>query len=370
MRPPSASHRRIACPGPSGTRSDTRRRGCAPSIQPSAEHRPRTVVAGARRGAECPLRPAARPRPRPVRREWPRRLRARREIGLAARVRGSPARVQSGARRLPGTSSRIGSYGGQNRLLSRITSLGGSVYLAKPFPNSFGSLLAIYATVEDPATGTIREARRSWSNPDPRPIGFVTTFDDLPQLPFEVARLELDGGPSCRLAHAADLRPRPSTETDLIPWSSPAHLDATPSDSFAGQLGCRRFALPIERRRPAESAELPGPRPRTPRRAPTRRSTSSSGRADGSQELARVDLTLPKGLLGKLAGLSLTAPMRRSPPPVVPPKDASDLPSPAARPRASARSPSSAGPGPDPFHTNGTAYLAGPYKGAPMSAWP
>jgi hypothetical protein len=93
-------------------------------------------------------------------------------------------------------------------------------------------------------------------------------------------------------------------------------------------------------------------------------------REDGSQELKGLNVTLPPGLTGKLAGVG----------------ECSEAQIAAARSRehegqgaAERSSPScpassevgtvdvAAGAGPDPFHVNGHAYLAGPYKGAPLS---
>ena len=88
-------------------------------------------------------------------------------------------------------------------------------------------------------------------------------------------------------------------------------------------------------------------------------------RQDGEQELGKLDLTLPDGLSAKLAGIPAcpeaalaTAATRTGA------AEQADPTCPASR-IGSVRV--GAGPGSDPFFASGNAYLAGPYKDAPMS---
>ena len=69
----------------------------------------------------------------------------------------------------------------------------GSVYLAKPFDNPFGSLLAIYLVVNDPRRGHRRQARRQ-GRCRPQTGQLTTTFEENPQLPFEDFKLHFFGG--------------------------------------------------------------------------------------------------------------------------------------------------------------------------------
>jgi hypothetical protein len=282
------------------------------------------------------------------------------EIGLAS-APGSPLEFSPAPAACP-ASSRIGSMAVKTPLLGH--PLGGSVYLAKPFENPFGSLLAIYATVEDPATGTVVKLAGK-VEPDPSAHRLITTFDGLPQLPFEVASLELDGGPR------ATLRTPPTcgafvTETDLTPWSSPAHADAAPSDSFGIDSGAGGS--------PCQSTE--GALPNQPSFLASTANTQAGaytpfdfrlGRADGSQELAKVDLTLPKGLLGKLAGVADCSDAQIAAA-AVPPTDASGTPPSCPSASQIGTATAMAGAGPEPLKvTGGKVFLAGPYKGAPYS---
>src|SRR5262249_5362829 len=93
-------------------------------------------------------------------------------------------------------------------------------------------------------------------------------------------------------------------------------------------------------------------------------------RADGSQEFKGLNVSLPPGLIGKLAGISECSEAQIA--------QAQRLANPggAALERSSPSCPSNselgsvtvgAGAGPSPFYVQGRAYLAGPYKGAPLS---
>jgi hypothetical protein len=89
-------------------------------------------------------------------------------------------------------------------------------------------------------------------------------------------------------------------------------------------------------------------------------------REDGTQPIAAVDTMLPPGLTGKLAGLTycpegaLAAAAARS--------GSAERQSPSCPASSEVGSVTvGAGAGPAPYYTSGRAYLAGPYKGAPLS---
>jgi hypothetical protein len=93
-------------------------------------------------------------------------------------------------------------------------------------------------------------------------------------------------------------------------------------------------------------------------------------RADGSQRLAGIEATLPPGLAAKFAGVGTCSEAQ------IAQAKAREKPNMGALEKASPSCPAdselgsvdvAAGAGPTPFHTQGTAYLAGPYKGAPLS---
>jgi len=241
----------------------------------------------------------------------------------------------------------------------------GAVYLATPHANPFGSLLAIYIVLEDPRHGiTIKLAGKV--SPDPTSGQLTTTVQGSPQVPFEDFKLDFFEGARAPLRTPATCGTH-TTTSSLKPWSAPASgPNATPSDSFqittppAGAAGCPT----------SPAAEPNSPSFEAGTAAPVAGAyspfTLRLARADGSQEIKGIDVTLPPGLTGRLAGLAYCS-------------DGA-LASAAAKSgheeQASPSCPGSselgsvtvgAGAGPAPFYAQGKAYLAGPYKGAPLS---
>ena len=283
------------------------------------------------------------------------------QIGLTSAPGATPPAFAEGPPSCP-PAAKLGTVQIETPLFDH--PLPGSVYLAKPFENPFGSLLAIYIAVEDPATGTVvKLAGRV--EPDQGTHRLTTTFDQIPQLPFENARFELSGGP-----HAA-LRTPPvcgsfTTTTDLTPWTTPAGADATPSDPFqitssAGGSGCQtsEAALPNGPGFQAGTA--------SPQAAAYTPFDFKLSREDGSQELQKVNLTLPKGLLGKLAGVPYCS-VAQVAAAALPPQSAAEAAAPSCPPASQIGTVTAdTGAGPDPLQVQGKAYLAGPYQGAPVS---
>ncbi|HXS34423.1 MAG TPA: hypothetical protein VN758_11695, partial [Solirubrobacterales bacterium] len=108
--------------------------------------------------------------------------------------------------------------------------LPGSIYLAKPFANPFGSLLALYLSVEDPASGTYAKLAVR-VHADPISGRLTTELAESPQLPIQEAHLHVSEGAR------ASLRTPPAcgqytTAADLVPWAAPEVPAVTSSDSF------------------------------------------------------------------------------------------------------------------------------------------
>ncbi len=242
--------------------------------------------------------------------------------------------------------------------------LPGAVYLATPHQNPFNSLIAIYITVSDPQTGVVVKLAGEVS-PDPVTGQLSTTVRQSPQVPFEDFQLDFFEGARAPLRTPATCGTH-TTTSSLKPWSAPAFgPNATPSDSFQITQAPGGGACPT-----SPGAQPNGPSFEAGTEAPLAAAYSpfvlKLARADGSQELKGIDLTLPPGLTGKLAGLSYCS------------EDA--LAAAASKSgKAEQASPScpqsselgtvtvAAGAGPAPYHAQGKAYLAGPYKGAPIS---
>ena len=245
--------------------------------------------------------------------------------------------------------------------------LPGSVYLAKPFDNPFSSLLAIYFSIDDPKTGTVAKLAGKVI-PDPQTGQLTTVFEENPQLPLEDVDLHLFTGPR------ASLRTPPicgthTTTSDLTPWSAPEGANANPSDSF------QTTTMPGGGNCPMAADQAPnGPSFSAGTISPQAGAYSpfvlKVNREDATQPIAGIEATLPPGLSGKLAGIpycpesAIARAMGRS----EPNEGALELSSPSC-PSASevATVDVAAGAGITPLHVQGKAYLAGPYKGAPLS---
>jgi hypothetical protein len=245
--------------------------------------------------------------------------------------------------------------------------LQGSVYLAKPFDNPFHSLLALYLAVEDPETGTVAKLAGK-VEPDPATGQLTTVFDESPQLPLEDIHLHLYPGARGSLITPPTCGTN-TTTSDLVPWSAPDTPDATPQSSFQTTAAPAGGSCPGA---PSQAVNDPAFTAGTL----TRQAGAYSpfvlkvSREDGSQRLAGIDTTLPPGLTGKLAGIAECSDAQ------IAQAEARRDPDEGRQERESPSCPAStevgtvnvaSGAGPTPFYVQGHAYLAGPYKGAPLS---
>jgi hypothetical protein len=242
--------------------------------------------------------------------------------------------------------------------------LPGAVYLAKQSENPFGALLAVYVAIDDPVSGVIIKLAGKIT-PDPQTGQLTASFEENPQQPFEDLKLNFFGGAQGALRTPATCGSYTST-SQLTPWSAPdSGPPAKPTDSFQISSGSNGGSCPR-----TASEEENKPRFHAGTEAPQGGVYSPFSlrlvREDGSQELKSLETTLPPGLIGRLAGIHYC----------------SDAQIAAARQRsgiAEKASPScpvasevgtvdvAAGAGPTPINVSGHAYLAGPYKGAPLS---
>jgi hypothetical protein len=185
--------------------------------------------------------------------------------------------------------------------------------------------------------------------------------EGLPQVPFTSVKLKFDGpklvltSPStCSTEATGKMEPwaRPGEQ---VPVSSKLTLSSDPGGgSCPTSLGARKFA-------PAYTAA-------------TESTTAAQfspfdvkiTRSDGQQEIKAVNVTLPKGLVGRLAGIPYCGEAELAA------AAASSGKAFLAHPTCSSESAigrvtTVTGTGNAPLSLSGTAYLAGPYKGAPLS---
>ncbi len=242
----------------------------------------------------------------------------------------------------------------------------GSVYIAKQGENPFGSLLALYLVLDDPITGVVVKLAGK-VEPDPLTGQLRTSFDDNPQLPFENFDFDFFGGPRATLTTPPTCGTY-TTETEMTPWSAPEGAKAFPSSSL--QITSAPGGGPCA---PSEAQMPNSPSFRAGTTTPLAGAYSpfvlKLSRENGSQRLAGLNFTLPPGLSAKLAGLSecseaqiALAQARREPG-----EGALEKASPSC-PASSRLGAVNVGAGSGtPLYTQGNAYLAGPYKGAPLS---
>jgi hypothetical protein len=243
----------------------------------------------------------------------------------------------------------------------------GFLYLARPYQNPFGSLLALYLALDDPETGVVSNLAGKVIA-DPATGQLTTVLEENPELPIEDITTHLFTGPR------ASLRTPPTCATytsqaTMTPWSTPQTPDAVVTDSFAIQ------ASPNGGNCPTSANALPNSPSFTagtvnPRAGAFSPFVLKLTRPDGSQPLAKIDTTLAPGLVGRLAGTpycpeaAIAQAMSRN----KPNEGAIEKVDPSC-PAASevGTLDVTAGAGITPLHVTGHAYLAGPYKGAPLS---
>ena len=245
--------------------------------------------------------------------------------------------------------------------------LKGSLFVAEPYANRFGSLLAVYQVIKSARLGILVKLAGK-VEPDPRTGQLVTTFggpgtEPLPQLPFSDFRLHFTGGgrgalvtPNRCGAHAI--------KATFTPWANPDEPVVTTS-AFEITAGVGGGPCPASGAPPFDPGFAAG----TVNNAAGQHSpmVMRLTRRDGDQDLTKFSSVLPEGLLPKLAGVgkcaqaSIEAAKART--------GRSELASPSC-PAASkiGTVAAGAGVGPQLTYVKGSIYLAGPYKGAPLSA--
>jgi hypothetical protein len=261
-------------------------------------------------------------------------------------------------------SSKLGTFTALTPLLEE--GLEGSLYLAAPHANPFGTLLAIYDIAEAPQRGVaIKQAARV--DVDPQTGQLTTTIEDLPPLPYSGFEAQLRQGSRAPL---------------ITPQACGEYKATAKLYSFAEP------GVPLEREAPftitagangAACAASEAALPNSPSLAAGSTVTNAGAyspfafklsREDGSQRFSAIVAEPPLGLTAKLAGIPYC------PQSGIDQAAARTAEGDGALEQASPSCPAasqvgavnaSAGAGPTPYSTSGKVYLAGPYKGAPLS---
>jgi hypothetical protein len=269
--------------------------------------------------------------------------------GLAA---CSPAEIGLGTTGAPScpAASKVGSVEVTTPLLGHV--LPGSVYLATQDENPFGSVVAAYIVINDAPTGTLVKIPGKIVLNE---AGEVTgDFEESPQLPFSLLKLKFFGG-----THGDLMTPEGcgsySVSSKLTPWSAEGTgLQGTPFTAQFGISGnCATGFAPT-----FAAGTI------SPRAGGYSPFVLSYGRSDTDQELSGLTVSLPPGLLAKLAGVGLCSDAELAAAAGRSGREEQATPSCSA---SSALGDVSvqAGAGPTPYEVAGKIYLTGPYRGAP-----
>jgi hypothetical protein len=242
----------------------------------------------------------------------------------------------------------------------------GSVYLATPHQNRFGSLLALYIVAAAPERGVlIKQAGEVHA--DPTTGQLTTTFDGLPPVPYSSFAVRLREGPRAPL-----ITPRTcgtyTTTARLYTYAVPGELIEKTAPFTITTAARGGPCAPSEAQLPHNPTLVAGTTvPLAANYAPFLFKVS---REDGEQLFSSLTASPPKGLLGKLKGVPYCSEAAIAQAQGRSFEGAGALE--AMAPSCPAASQvgivnAGAGAGSSPYYVQGKAYLAGPYKGAPLS---
>ena len=281
------------------------------------------------------------------------------QAGLTSPPRSTPAAFNAQAASCP-AAARLGTLELGSSLAHPLS---GALYLASPGENPFGATFGLYAILEEPeAPFLLKLAGRL--TPDPASGRLIASFPEIPNLPVTSAKLEIPGGPQALLTS-------PSTCGDYAVGAT-----LTPSSGGALQLsgGLALSEGPGGSPCPAtEAAEPNHPGFTAATLDPAAGAFSTFfmriTREAGSQPLAAISVTLPPGLLGRLAGIDVCsdAQIARATSRGGEGGGAAELADPSCPASSLIGTIAVASGSGEPLHTSGRVYLAGPYKGAPLS---
>jgi hypothetical protein len=257
-------------------------------------------------------------------------------------------------------ASKLGSIVGHSPLIDE--PIEGTLYLAKPFENPSNSLIALYIVARVPERGVlIKQAGKV--EPDPKTGQLITTFDNLPPLPYSEFKLHFREGGRAPLVTPPTCGSF-QTVAKLTPFSAP-NQPFTATASFTIERGVDGGPCP------------PGGTPPFKPGFEAGTLNNSAGsfspfhmrltRRDGDQDLTKFAAKLPPGMVAKLAG---TTECPDSAIAIAKAKTGLQEQASPSCPASSAigRVLAGAGVGSVLTYVPGKVYLSGPYKGAPLSA--
>jgi hypothetical protein len=254
--------------------------------------------------------------------------------------------------------SKIGDFSVSSPIVSG--PIAGSIYLAAPHDNPFGSLLAVYLVAKSIPRGILVKVAGEL-NPDPTTGSLTAIFDKLPQLPYSDLSIHFREGQRSPLATPPSCG-QVSTEADFTPWRDPnlVRHESLPAAIAAGVGGgpCPSGLAPF-----APEAKGGMLNSRAGAYTPFYMRLT---RKVNEQEIVSYSAQFPPGLLGKIAGIpycpeaAIEAARRNS---GVAERDHPSCPAASLIGHTT----SGYGAGSVLAYAPGNLYLAGPYRGSAFS---
>jgi hypothetical protein len=244
--------------------------------------------------------------------------------------------------------------------------LSGQIYVARQGENETGNnLLSVYMIIRNEARGILVKQPLK-VEPDPRTGRLTTTVSEIPQLPFSDFHLHFTQGPRAPLISPAACGTY-QVGADLHPYAEAQGVAAVHRTAslqiFSGTGGGACLSPPPQ----SVSFSAGTLDPQASSYSPF---VLNLSRPDGSQQLSQIKTTLPGGLLGKLSGISYCpeSGISQAASRTGEGQGAVEVASPSCPAASQVGTVSAtAGAGAEPLTVTGKAYLAGSYKGAPLS---
>jgi hypothetical protein len=250
--------------------------------------------------------------------------------------------------------SKIGVLGIESSSLPGV--LPGAIYLGKPLP---GNRYRVFLTADD---FSLHVKLAGKAIPDPQTGQLTISFEDLPQSPFQEFNLHVFGAERGLLATPEQCGTY-AVRSEFEPWDN--ELDSQTStqfftvDSGPGGTPCPPPVRPFA---PTSSAGV------TDNTAGDHTTFALDlTRNDGDQNLDSVDVTLPPGLSGSLAGIPYCSDALLAAVAADGYLGSTENVSPICPASQLGTATATAGAGSRPVSLTGRVYLAGPYGGAPLS---
>ncbi len=267
-------------------------------------------------------------------------------------------------------ASKIGSVKISTPLLEE--DVEGSLYVATPYENPTHTLIGLYLVAKIPDRGIlVKQAGKV--EPDPATGQLVSTFDDVPQVPFSSFKLHFREGGRAPLVTPPACGTY-TTVAKFVPWSA-----QDPDNPEPGEVVERTAPFTIDRGVTGGACPS-GPAPFHPGfEAGTLNNQAGSyspfvmrlTRQDGEQDMGKFSFVLPPGVVPKLAGIPYCSDqaIAKAKGRTGPHGGTEELADPSC-PAASqiGRTVAGAGVGNQLTYVPGKLYLAGPYHGDPISA--